>query len=330
MEKKLPVYQIEIDENDETTGVDFISLVDEPAMELNWLRFNKEYRIEFKADSDKKLLYGVFIVPDKLIYRNDERMGEYYTYFSKDTIQKIVKKFNKNNFNKNINFQHGDNKVNGFVVENFITSELLKTDFGFEVPEGSWVGSVYIEDDNFWQDYIKTGDLKGFSVEIISKLSKVEDMIESDYSKMSDLLRDNFETYSDYPQAATENAKVALRWAEENGWGSCGTPVGKIRANQLANKEKISRDTIARMAAFERHRQNSQKKLGDGCGRLMWLAWGGDEGIEWAQRKLEQIDKQKLSKTEKIDELYEELVDILKSNDSINQVYDRLENLFKK
>ena len=155
-------------------------------------------------------------------------------------------------------------------------------------------------------------------------------MIESDYSKMSDLLRDNFETYSDYPQAATENAKVALRWAEENGWGSCGTPVGKIRANQLANKEKISRDTIARMAAFERHRQNSQKKLGDGCGRLMWLAWGGDEGIEWAQRKLEQIDKQKLSKTEKIDELYEELVDILKSNDSINQVYDRLENLFKK
>jgi len=257
-------------------------------------------------------------------------MGEYYTYFSKDTIQKIVKKFNKNNFNKNINFQHGDNKVNGFVVENFITSELLKTDFGFEVPEGSWVGSVYIEDDNFWQDYIKTGDLKGFSVEIISKLSKVEDMIESDYSKMSDLLRDNFETYSDYPQAATENAKVALRWAEENGWGSCGTPVGKIRANQLANKEKISRDTIARMAAFERHRQNSQKKLGDGCGRLMWLAWGGDEGIEWAQRKLEQIDKQKLSKTEKIDELYEELVDILKSNDSINQVYDRLENLFKK
>jgi len=330
MEKKLPVYQIEIDENDETTGVDFISLVDEPAMELNWLKFNKEYRIEFKADSDKKLLYGVFIVPDKLIYRNDERMGEYYTYFSKDTIQKIVKKFNKNNFNKNINFQHGDNKVNGFVVENFITSELLKTDFGFEVPEGSWVGSVYIEDDNFWQDYIKTGDLKGFSVEIISKLSKVEDMIESDYSKMSDLLRDNFETYSDYPQAATENAKVALRWAEENGWGSCGTPVGKIRANQLANKEKISRDTIARMAAFERHRQNSQKKLGDGCGRLMWLAWGGDEGIEWAQRKLEQIDKQKLSKTEKIDELYEELVDILKSNDSINQVYDRLENLFKK
>jgi hypothetical protein len=99
------------------------------------------------------------------------------------------------------------------------------------------------------------------------------------------------ESYNDYPKEASENAKIALRWAEENGWGECGTPVGKIRANQLANGEGISRETIARMSAFERHRENSQKELGDGCGRLMWLAWGGDAGIEWAKRKLEQIDR---------------------------------------
>ena len=68
------------------------------------------------------------------------------------------------------------------------------------------------------------------------------------------------------------------------------TDYGKGYANQLAKGEAISRDTIARMAAFERHRQNSDKELGDGCGRLMWLAWGGDEGIEWAQRKLKQIE----------------------------------------
>lgn len=114
------------------------------------------------------------------------------------------------------------------------------------------------------------------------------------YSKWENKGQSFQESYTDYPKAASENAKIALRWAEENGWGECGTPVGKARANQLANGEPISRDTIARMAAFERHRQNSQKELGDGCGRLMWLAWGGDEGIEWAQRKLEQIDKQKM------------------------------------
>jgi len=114
------------------------------------------------------------------------------------------------------------------------------------------------------------------------------------YSKWENKDHKFQESYSDYPKEASENAKVALRWAEENGWGECGTPVGKARANQLAKGEAITRDTIARMAAFERHRQNSQKELGDGCGRLMWLAWGGDAGIEWAQRKLEQIDRQKM------------------------------------
>jgi hypothetical protein len=114
------------------------------------------------------------------------------------------------------------------------------------------------------------------------------------YSKWENKDQNFQESYSDYPKEASENAKVALRWADENGWGECGTPVGKARANQLAKGEAITRDTIARMAAFERHRQNSQKELGDGCGRLMWLAWGGDAGVEWAQRKLEQIDRQKM------------------------------------
>jgi hypothetical protein len=103
------------------------------------------------------------------------------------------------------------------------------------------------------------------------------------------------DSYTDYPKQASENAKAALRYAEEYGWKECGTPVGKARANQLANNEPISRDTIARMASFERHRENSNKELGDGCGRLMWLAWGGDAGVEWAARKLKQIDNTKLA-----------------------------------
>lgn len=98
------------------------------------------------------------------------------------------------------------------------------------------------------------------------------------------------ETYNDYPDAAVNNAKRVLKWVAENGWGSCGTPVGKIRANQLANREGISRDTIARMSAFKRHQQNKDVPYGEGCGGLMWDAWGGTEGIEWASRKLNQID----------------------------------------
>jgi hypothetical protein len=99
------------------------------------------------------------------------------------------------------------------------------------------------------------------------------------------------ESYSDYPQAATENAKRALAWAEKNGWGECGTSVGKARANQLANRESISRDTIARMASFKRHQQHKDVPYEEGCGGLMWDAWGGTEGIEWAIRKLKEIEK---------------------------------------
>ena len=103
------------------------------------------------------------------------------------------------------------------------------------------------------------------------------------------------ETYTDYPDAAVNAAKRALAWADENGWGDCGMGPGKARANQLANREPISRDTIARMSAFQRHKQNSDTPYGEGCGKLMWDAWGGDAGVEWAERKLKQIDKEKMS-----------------------------------
>ena len=108
--------------------------------------------------------------------------------------------------------------------------------------------------------------------------------------------KEYFETYNDYPDAAVNAAKRALKWADENGWGDCGTSVGKERANQLSNRENISEDTISRMASFERHRQHKDVPYSEGCGGLMWDAWGGTAGIEWAQRKLEQIRKEKMSK----------------------------------
>jgi hypothetical protein len=108
-----------------------------------------------------------------------------------------------------------------------------------------------------------------------------------------------FESYTDYPEVVKENAQRALNWVEKNGWGSCGTPVGKARANQLAKGEPISKDTISRMSAFARHLQYNDKELGDGCAKLMILAWGGKEGIEWAQRKLEQIKKEDFEKLNK-------------------------------
>jgi len=138
--------------------------------------------------------------------------------------------------------------------------------------------------------------------------------IDSHVAKIKEIANEQFESYTDYPKQATENARIALRYAEEHGWGDCATPVGKARANQLAKGEPISEDTVARMAAFARHRRNGQKELGDGCGRLSWLAWGGDAGVDWAIRKMEQIRREEQSSafafTKEVDEKYRFSLDV--------------------
>ena len=97
-------------------------------------------------------------------------------------------------------------------------------------------------------------------------------------------------SYTDYPESASNNAKRAIEYKEENG-SDCGTRVGWTRASQLANKRPVSRDTIARMASFKRHQQHKDVPYSEGCGGIMWDAWGGTSGINWAINKLKQIDK---------------------------------------
>jgi hypothetical protein len=100
------------------------------------------------------------------------------------------------------------------------------------------------------------------------------------------------ESYSDYPQSVKNNAKSVLDYVETNGWGSCGTPVGKVRANQLANGEPISVDTIQRMYSYlSRHEVDLEKSksYSDGCGKLMYDSWGGLSAKSWAESKLKEL-----------------------------------------
>jgi hypothetical protein len=106
-------------------------------------------------------------------------------------------------------------------------------------------------------------------------------------------------SHSDYPDSVKNNAKAVLKYVDENGWGDCGTDVGKQRANQLANGEPISEDTIRRMYSYlSRHEVDleSSKGYGDGCGKLMYDSWGGKTALSWAEAKLKSIDKENMSK----------------------------------
>jgi len=103
------------------------------------------------------------------------------------------------------------------------------------------------------------------------------------------------DSYSDYPDSVKNNAKRVIDWTEENGWGDCGTPVGKQRANQLAKGEPISFETIKRMYSYlSRHEADLESSKGyeDGCGKLMYDAWGGKTALGWAEAKIKSIERQ--------------------------------------
>lgn len=122
----------------------------------------------------------------------------------------------------------------------------------------------------------------------------IEDDVEVDFVAFVDrpAIERNFMTFAkdsfnDYPQSVSENAKKAIEYADKNGWGSCDTNVGKVRANQLANREPISYDTVQRMYSYlSRHKVDLETSTSyeDGCGKLMYDAWGGEEALRWSER----------------------------------------------
>jgi hypothetical protein len=293
---KVEIIELLIDDTKLEAGINAVSVVESPAIEENFIAL-KKHEVELKeVDAEKRILMGAALVPNKQIYRRNKDK-EFYIYFSEDTVRKASELFLMRSNQNNATLEHERKMLDGMsVVESWIIEDEKQdksAKYGFNLPKGTWMISMKVNNDEIWKK-VKDGEVKGFSIEghfvdqyEMSLQQNEEDEI---IAFLKEILDTKLETYNDYPKEATENAKIALRYAEENGWGDCGTPVGKARANQLANGENISRETISRMASFARHKENSQKKLGDGCGRLMWLCWGGDAGIEWAQRKLEQID----------------------------------------
>ena len=182
MEKKLPTYRIVVNPDDSETGVYGISLVDEPAIEVDWIKLSKELEdILFSANKDKQMLFGPLLIPDKLILRRAQNGDLYNIIFDKDTIQTIADKYNENGDNKAFNFQHSNKQVDAVLLQNWITGSADKSqDYGFSLPEGTWFGGVKVKDEGFWLNEVKSEKVKGFSIEIKAEteLIKMTSIIE--------------------------------------------------------------------------------------------------------------------------------------------------------
>jgi hypothetical protein len=165
---KLPVYKLDINEFDDETGIDFVSLVENAAIQKDFLAFS-ETPIKFAIqDEDKRIVTGAAMIADLPIYRRDDVRGEYYVVFDKESIFKIAKKWARSNQYNSVNAHHKTPIMNGVsLFESYIIDRErgVMPPIGFEeVADGSWFVSYLIDNDDVWAK-VKSGEFKGFSVE---------------------------------------------------------------------------------------------------------------------------------------------------------------------
>ena len=161
------IVELIIDETDELNGIDAISIVENPAIEEDFVAL-KSQKIQFaEVDKDKKLLVGALLTPNKPIYRlsGDE---EYYIYFSRDTVRMASQMYLKKGNQHNSTLEHEEALKGLTLVESWIVEdkEMDKSKlYGMDVPLGTWMGTVKVDNTDIWENYVKTGKVKGFSIE---------------------------------------------------------------------------------------------------------------------------------------------------------------------
>jgi hypothetical protein len=180
------IIELILDEEDFEAGIDAISIVESPAIESSFVALkNQEIKLA-EVDKERRILMGALLIPEKPIYRTDED-GEYYIFFSKETINKASQLFLQNGNQSNSTLEHAKPLDGLTLVESWIVEDKEKDKtalYGLDAPVGSWVGSVKVNNEKVWQDYILSGKCRGFSIEGFFA-DKIESPKNKDKEKMS-------------------------------------------------------------------------------------------------------------------------------------------------
>ena len=298
-------------DDQEITGIEAISVVENPAIEEDFIALKNEEIKLAEVSGEKRILLGALLIPNKPIYR---RKGddEYYIYFSKDTVEKASQLYLQNGNQNKATLEH-QHSINGLtLVESWIVEDEVKDKsrmYGLNVPVGTWMGAVKVNNEEIWEQFVKTGKVKGFSIEgyFADKMERPKEPINDfDEDEAKDMLKyirrivkkdgryndgkkEELESYSDYPSGVKNNAKRGIELNEKVN-NKCATDVGKIRAQQLAQGKPISKETIKRMYSYlsraEEYYDESDSKA---CGTISYLLWGGKAGKRWAESKLKEL-----------------------------------------
>jgi len=191
------IVELILDEDQEASGIEAISIVENPAIEEDFIALKSDEIKLAEISKEKKILMGALLIPNKPIYRKNGE-DEYYIYFSKDTVvkasQMYLTKGNQNN--STLEHQHelsGLSLVESWLVEDEVHDKSRK--YGMNVPIGTWMGAVKVNNDEIWNEYVKTGKVKGFSIEgyFADKMEKPKDKVLDMSEQNADLLLSQIE-----------------------------------------------------------------------------------------------------------------------------------------
>lgn len=194
----MKVYDVVL--NDGEKGVYSISVVEDPAMEGMFLALSKDHKVQqpiklAEVNPEKRILMGLALEPDKKIYRNMDG-EEFFIQFSKETIEKAAHLFLSNGYQNQSSLEHqlelkGLSVVESWIIEDDVNDKSRK--YGLDHPVGSWMVSMKVNDDTLWNDFVKTGLIKGFSIDGLFSLQEVklnkEDMSKSILEDLKDFFK---------------------------------------------------------------------------------------------------------------------------------------------
>jgi hypothetical protein len=304
------VIELIIDEESDIAGIQAISIVDNPAIEEDFIALKSQEVKLAEVDKEKKIIMGPALIPNKKIFRKFDEQ-EYFIYFSEDTVKKASELFLTKGNQNNSTLEH-EIKLNGLsVVESWIIEDEKQdksNKYGFNLPVGTWMVSMKVNNDDVWNNYVKSGKVKGFSIEghFIDAIKYEQDQelqALSIIEELTDILEVDMETYSDYGSGVRNNAKRGIELNKKVN-NKCATSVGKVRAQQLARGEKLSVSTIKRMYSYlsraETYYDPNDSKA---CGTISYLLWGGKAALSWSRGKLRELGELEL-KSMIVDEEY--------------------------
>ena len=217
-----------------------ISLVETPAIESNFVFFDKEEMQFARVDDEKRMVMGPILIPNKNILRVDGAGNAYEVFFSRETVAKLAQNYLKQKYTDQANIEHETDVDGVTLVESWVVESAEKDKsklYGLTVPVGAWMGTFHIENEKVWDEYVKTGKVKGFSIEgLFTHLDKTE----QEFGEWADLFDKDINTLSENEaEYVLSKIKTMLEQPTIDSTYP-GTPAsGSIIAPELLQEEEI-------------------------------------------------------------------------------------------